>query len=112
MSAVISQTQNAVAAIAYADSPATYPPGSVVDHIAVTATGSAPGNTTPVSQSVAPGTASVTFASLTPDTYTITAQAFPASGAGYGTPVSASITITAVSDISLSLPSAITLSQP
>ena len=39
-------------------------------------------------------TASVTFSNLTPDTYTFTAQAFSASGPGFGTAVSTTLVLT------------------
>jgi hypothetical protein len=105
----VSTTQNALVGIAYGD--LTAAAGSVVDHVLVTATASNPANS-PASQSVAPGTATVTFASLNPDTYTITAQAFPASGAGFGTPVSTTIAITAVATVTLSVPTSLSATQP
>ena len=36
----------------------------------------------------------VTFSNLTPDTYTFTAQAFPATGAGFASPVTATLVVT------------------
>jgi hypothetical protein len=107
----VSQTQNAVFAISYA-AVAGFPAGSVVDHVNVTITGSATGNTTPQSQNVPPATASVTFTNLTPDTYTYSVQGMPASGAGYGTAVTGTFTITSVATISLNLPSAVAVTQP
>jgi hypothetical protein len=106
----VSTTQNAVASITYA-SVAGFPLGSVVDHIAVTITGSKSGNTTPVVSNVAPGTATVTFTNLIPDTYGIVVQGMPATGPGFGSPVNASITITATT-MSLTLPSAVSVTQP
>jgi hypothetical protein len=106
----MSTTQNALVSVSYA-AVSGFPAGSVVDHILVTATASNPANSPP-SKSVAPNTASVTFTNLTPDTYTLTAQGFPASGAGYGTAVSTTITITSTAPISLQLPSSITVTQP
>lgn len=88
-----------------------FPAGSVVDHITFVATGTNPANNPPP-QSVPPNTASVVFKNLTPDTYTIVAQGFPASGAGWGTAVSTTITITSTATVSLQLPSALTATQP
>lgn len=103
-------TQNAVVTVTYA-SQSGFPAGSIVDHITVVATASNPANS-PAPQSVPPNTASVTFANLTPDVYTIVAQAFPATGAGWGTAVSTTITITSIATVSLMLPAALSASQP
>ena len=103
-------TQNALVSIAYSDV-AGFPADAVVDHITVTCSGSNPANSAPA-QAVPPATATVTFANLTPDTYTITAQGFPATGAGWGSPVSTTITIKSTATISLSLPATLTASQP
>lgn len=91
--------------------PLTVPAGTVVDHITVTVTGSAAGNTTPVSQSVPAGTTSVTFTSLPADTYTATAQAFPATGAGLGTPATGSFTITEPFTVTVQVPGALSFQQ-
>ena len=104
----MSTTQNAVLTVAYVSF--TAPPGSVVDHVTVTAAASNPANSPP-NQSVPPGTASVTFNNLTPDTYTFTAQAFPASGPGFGTPVSTTLTVTGTT-VTLQIPGTLTATQP
>lgn len=103
-------TQNGAISVAYADVPG-FPTGSVVDHITVSAVASNPANS-PASQSVAPGTPIVTFVNLPADTYVFSAQAFPATGPGFGTAVTASLTITALGTVSLSLPSGLTATQP
>jgi hypothetical protein len=101
-------TQDAQLTIAYVAF--TAPPGSVVDHITVTADAATPANSPP-NQSVPPGTTSVVFSSLTPDTYTFTAQAFPASGPGFGTPVSTTLVVTGTS-VTLQIPGTLTAVQP
>jgi len=89
--------------VSYSDV-AGFPAGSVVDHVVVTATEAAGASLT---QSVAPGTASVTF-DLTPGTWDISAQGFPAVGAGFGKPAVLSGFVVAVPvTVTLSLPSAI-----
>jgi hypothetical protein len=94
--------------VSYSDVPG-FPEGSVVDHVLVTLTGTDPANTQ--SQTVAPGTTSVTFASVAPDTYTVSAQAFPATGAGYGVAaVSNSVVVSAPVTVTLSIPSFINAS--
>ena len=103
-------TQNAVVTIAYSDVPG-FPADAAVDHITVTCAGSNPANSARA-QAVPPSTATVTFANLTPDTYTISAQGFPATGAGYGTAVSTTLTIKSTATISLSLPATLTAAQP
>lgn len=104
----MSTTQNAVLTIGYVSF--TAPIGSTVDHIEVTATAANPANSPPP-QSVAPGDTSVTFTNLTPDTYTFTVQAMPASGPGFGTPVSATFTITSTT-VTLQIPGSLDVSQP
>jgi hypothetical protein len=89
---------------------AGFPAGSVVDHILVTVTGATAG-ATPLSQKLAPDASSVTFANLPADTYTVTAQGFPAIGAGFGTPAGTTFTITAPATVSLSLPATVTAAQ-
>jgi hypothetical protein len=91
-----------VTTVAYADVPG-FPDGSAVDHVLVTLT-EAGGAV--LSQSVAPGTASVSFLAVGPGTYTASVQAFPATGAGYGSAVvSNPITVAAPVTVTLSLPS-------
>ena len=108
----MSTTQNAALSIAY-NSVAGFPAGSVVDHINVALTAKNNTANTPPAKNVAPGTANVTFTGLAPDTYQIAVQAMPATGSGFGTPASGSITITQVNTtISLSLPSTVTATQP
>jgi hypothetical protein len=89
--------------------PVQFPAGSVVDHIVVSATGSAAGNTTPITQSVpaqtAEGTVSVTF-DLIPDTYILSAVAVDAAGNEFGAPVTFSKVVTSPS-ITLLVPTAI-----
>jgi hypothetical protein len=94
--------------VVYADVPG-YPEGSVVDHILVTLTAS--GNAAnSQSASVAPGTASVSFDNVQPDTYTASVQAFPATGAGYGTAVASnSIMVAAPVTVTLSLPASLVI---
>ena len=106
----MSTTQNALVSVTYA-AVAGFPAGSAVDHILVTATAGTPANSPPA-QSVAPNTPSVTFVNLAPDTYVIKAQAFPASGVGFGTAVTTTITITSTATVSLQLPSALVANQP
>ena len=94
-----------VATLVYSDVTG-FPTGSVVDHILVTLTGTNSVNNQ--SQSVAPSTATVTFSTVAADTYTVSAQAFPATGAGYGTAVvSAPVTSTGPVTITLSLPASV-----
>jgi endoglucanase len=114
----VSTTQNEVGTITYA-SQAGFAAGSVVDHINITITGKISGNTTPQSFNFPPGTPAATMPNLTPDTYTFTIQGMPASGAGFGTPLTkdangnSTFTVTAVqTSISLSLPSAVSFTQP
>ena len=104
----MSNTQDALLAITYTSFSA--PLGSVVDHIEVTATASVPANSPPA-QSVPAGTPTVTFSNLTPDTYTFAVQAFPATGPGYGSPVTATLTITATT-VTLQIPGTVAVSQP
>jgi hypothetical protein len=87
---------------------AGFPAGSVVDHIKVTCTGTTTG-VQPV-LSLPSSTASATYTVPGPDTYTFTAQGFPLTGGGFGTPVSATLTITSGTTVSLSLPAAMTVS--
>lgn len=103
----MSTTQNAVLTVAYTSF--TAPAGSVVDHISVTCVGATTGAQTP--QQVAPGTASVTFSNLAPDTYTFTAQAFPATGAGYGSPVSTTLVVVSTT-VTLQIPGTLSATQP
>jgi hypothetical protein len=103
----MSTTQNGVLAISYVSFVA--PAGSVVDHILVTAKAAVVSS--PPSQSVPPGTTTVTFSNLTPDTYTFTAQAFPASGAGYGTAVSTTLVVTGTT-VTLQVPGTLVATQP
>jgi hypothetical protein len=98
--------QNATCTITYALVPG-FPAGSVIDHIKVTCVGATTGSTTTPLQ-LAPGAATAVFASLAPDTYTFTAQGFPATGAGFGTAVSATLTISTAATVSLSLPASMT----
>lgn len=104
----MSTTQNAVLALTYTS--LTAPTGSVVDHITITASASNPANSPP-NQSIPPGTTAVTFSNLTPDTYTFTAQAFPATGPGYGTAVSTTLTVTGTTVV-LQIPGSLDASQP
>lgn len=104
----MSTTQNAVLSIAYVSF--TAPAGSVVDHVTISATAANPANSPP-NQSVPPGTASVTFSNLTPDTYTFSVQAFPASGPGFGSAVSATLVVTGTT-VTLQIPGTVTATQP
>ena len=66
----------------------------------------------PITQTVAPGTASASFANVPPDTYTVTATpvdeaANPLTATGYTVP-STSVTVTAPSTVTLSVPTGIT----
>lgn len=105
----MSTTQNADLVLSYVS--LTAPAGSVVDHIEVSATATNAANNPP-SQSIPPGQTTVTFASLNPDTYTFSAQAFPATGAGFGAPVTATLTIVSTATVTLSVPGTITATQP
>lgn len=104
----MSTTQNAVLDITLGAF--TAPTGSVVDHITIVATAATPANSPP-NQSVPPSTTTVTFSNLTPDTYTFTAQAFPASGPGFGSAVSTTLVVTGTT-VTLQIPVAITATQP
>lgn len=104
----MSTTENAVLTIDYVAF--TAPAGSVVDHIIIAATAENPANS-PANQAVAPGTTSVTFDNLTPDTYTFTAQAFPATGPGYSSPVSTTLVVTSTSVV-LQIPGTLSAVQP
>jgi hypothetical protein len=104
----MSTTQNADLTIGYVSFLA--PLGSVVDHITVVAVATNTANNPPP-QSVPPGTTAVAFIDLVPDTYTFSAQAFPATGTGFGTPVSVTLAITSTS-VTLQIPGDITAVQP
>lgn len=90
--------------------PVQFPAGSVVDHIVVSATGSAAGNTTPLTQNVpaqtAEGTVPVTF-SLIPDTYVLSAVAVDAGGNAFGAPATFTKVVSAPADVTLLVPTAI-----
>jgi hypothetical protein len=98
--------------VSYADVPG-FPPGSAVAAIQVTVTGSAPGNTTPLVETVPPGTAEVAVPLTVADTYTYAVQAIDAATPpnSYGSPISGSFSITAPVTVSLSLPSSVAASQ-
>ena len=93
-----------IGTIAYADVPG-FPEGSVVDHVLVSIINSTGGV---AQQSVAPSTASVTFDGVAAGDYTYSIQAFPVSGAGFGTPVTGSFTVAAPATITLALPASAT----
>jgi uncharacterized protein YfiM (DUF2279 family) len=89
----------------------TFPAGTnAVDHIVVSATGSASGNTTPVTQNVpaqtAAGSVTVSF-SLQADTYTLSAQAVDVNGNPIGTAATGSLVVSAPATVTLIVPTAI-----
>lgn len=104
----MSTTQNAVLTLGYVSF--TAPTGSVVDHVTIIAVAADPTHNPP-SQSVPPGTTTVTFSNLAPDTYTFTAQAFPASGPGFGSAVSTTLVVTGTTVV-LQIPGTLTATQP
>jgi hypothetical protein len=98
------------ASIAYAQSAAIFAPGTVVDHVAVSIAGTNAANNQSVN--VAATATSAAFSNVAADTYTVSVQAQDANNNNLGTAVTGTITITApVTNISLSLPSAVTLAQ-
>jgi hypothetical protein len=101
---------NLVLAVQYADV-GGFPQGSVVSEIQATVTGTAAGNTTPVSQNGPPATPQFTFALTVADTYNYSVQAKDASGNGFGTAVTGSFVVTAPTTVTLSLPSTVVASQ-
>lgn len=104
----MSVTQNAAITITYTNFAA--PAGSVVDHITVTCLAANPANNqTP--QSVPAGTTALTFNNLVPDTYTFAAQAFPASGPGFGSAVTTTLVVTG-STVTLQIPGTLDATQP
>jgi hypothetical protein len=99
-------------AISYAPVPG-FPAGSAVAGIQVTVTGTAPGNTTPIVQTVAPFTLNVAFPLTVADTYTYSVQAIDAATPPdtFGDAVTGSFTITAPVTVTLTLPSSVVASQ-
>ena len=108
----MSQTQNGVVAITYGAF--VNPAGTQVQEVVVSATGTATGNTTPVTQNVTVGTTPVTFNNLPPDTYTFSAQAIDTAGNPVGPPAVASFVITTASSggVTVQIPTALSVSQP
>ena len=101
-------TQNAVLAIGLV--PFIAPIGSSVDHITVTAVASNPANSPPA-QSLPGNATTCTFTNLAPDTYTFSAQSFPSTGAGYGSPVTTTLVV--VSDtVTIQIVGQLSASQP
>ena len=98
---------NAIAVVTYADVPG-FPSGSAVSHIVATITDSKGVATT---QTVAPGTATVEFDNVAPDAYSISVAGVDSSGAVLGSPITGTFTITAPATVTLSLPSAVSVSQ-
>ena len=96
---------SATCTITYALVPG-FPAGSVVDHILITCKGVVSGVQPPLQ--LAPGALTANYDVPVADTYTFTAQGMPLTGAGFGTPVTATLVITAATTVSLSLPSAMT----
>jgi hypothetical protein len=94
----------AVLAITYQLSAPTFAAGTVIDHLAVSITGSV---TPVVSQSVSPLAPTATFANVVPDTYTASVQAMDASGNALGAPATTTFVVSAPATISLNLPSAV-----
>ena len=101
---------NAFLAVAYAPVPG-FPAGTTVASISATITGQAAGNTTPILQTGAPGVSSIEFVNVVPDTYTYSVVAVTADGNPLGTAVTGTFTITAPTTVSLSLPSAVSVTQ-
>lgn len=92
-----------------------FPAGSAVASILLAAVGALPANATPVTQQVAPGTASVTFSSLPADTWTFSATPLDANNnaltaSGYSVPTG-SVTLTAPSTVTLSVPTTLSATQ-
>ena len=98
---------NAVAIIAYANVPG-FPLGTVIDHVSVSVTDQ---NNLVTKQDVKPGDTSANFTGLADGAYQATAQAFDGHGTGLGSPATASFTITSPQTVSLSIPSALSVSQ-
>jgi hypothetical protein len=103
---------NLVLAVLYSPVPG-FPPGSAVAAVTATVTGTAAGNTTPISQSAPPDEASFVFALTVADTYTYSVQAVDGATPPntYGTAVTGTFAITAPVTVTLSLPSSVTPSQ-
>ncbi len=102
-------TYNAILAIGFAGSAPTFPPGTVVASLAITVTGTAAGNTTPITGQVAPNSTSATVDITVPDTYTASVQAQDANGNALGPPATDTFVVTAPATVSLSLPSTVTV---
>ena len=100
---------DSVVSITYADSAATFPAGTVVDHIVVSIADTAASPPVLVSQNVPAATATVTFANVAPGTYTATAQAVDATGAALGAAATATFTVAAPATISVSLPASVSV---
>jgi hypothetical protein len=99
---------SAVVAITYAEIPG-FPAGSVVASIVATLVGTV--NVTPITQTGSPGVTTLTFANLAADTYSYSVSGEDPSGNIFGSPVTGSFTVTAPATVSLSLPSAVSVTQ-
>jgi phage-related tail fiber protein len=97
------------AAIAYAASAPTFAPGTVVASMAVSITGTVAANNQTVT--VAAGAILAQFLNVAADTYTVSAQAQDSNGNPLGTAATTTIAVTAPANISLSLPSTLTVTQ-
>jgi hypothetical protein len=85
-----------------------FPAGSAVDHIAITVTDPSAVATV---INVAPDTASAPFDATIVGNYNVTAQAVAADGSVFGTPVSATFVVVAPVTVTLSLPSAVSVTD-
>lgn len=90
-----------------------FPAGSAVAGIQITVVGSAPGNTTPIVQTVSPGTDIVSFPLAVADTYSYSIEGVDAATPPntFGSPVVGSFAITAPATVTLTLPSSAVASQ-
>jgi len=87
--------------------PQQFPVGTALGAIVASLTGSAAGNTTPVTQTVAAGTSDIVFSAVVPDTYAISVQQQDANGNALGAAITGSVTVSAPSTVTLSVPVAL-----
>lgn len=90
--------------------PQSFPVGTALGSIVASLTGSAAGNTTPITQTVAAGTASIVFSAVVPDTYAISVQQQDGNGNALGAAVTGSVVVSAPSTVTLSVPVAVAAS--
>lgn len=92
--------------------PLEFPAGSVVDHIAITATATNPANSQSVSVPAQSAAGSVAVSlTLAPDSYVLVAVALSSAGAEFGSPVTGTpnpLVISAPTTVTLMVPTALT----